>query len=140
MSDSTNDFDLKLHSGRSMILAAFMGGPLALGIMMGENERTLGDEAKGKKFQLIGFLTGIACVLAFQFIPAVSAAFHELPQVAFPAFFAVLGMALVYRFQREEIKACQQKGAFKSRWFAALYAFLSWIFYLFLYFSINYLM
>ena len=101
----------KLYSVKQIVVATFLGSPLAGGITLAENFRNLGNEAYAKYSMQFGFvLTAVVFWLAFV-LP------ENTPNSLLPAAYCGLYLFLTNKYQAADISAhFEAGGAKQSHW------------------------
>lgn len=134
-SNSTNS---KLYSQRAIVLATFIGGPLAAGYLIRQNYLSLNKPKQAIQALLSGVIATIVLFAAIFMIP--EAILDKIPSIVIPAIYTVIVYVIVEQLQGKILSEYQQAGnEFYSRWKAAGVGFVSLIILLIGIFSYVYL-
>jgi len=113
--------DYKLYDSKSIILATFLGSPLAGGWLMALNYRRLGDLRTFRNCIILSFVGTIALIAIGALLP------DKTPSTPI-AIGSIIAMGAIAKLQSEKIDRHQRRGGqLASRWKAAGTGLLSLI-------------
>lgn len=108
----------KLYSQRAIILATFIGGPLATGYLIRENYLSFNKPSQGRQALLISVIATVGLFAAMFMLP--EAIIDKIPSIVIPAIYTGIAYAVVEQLQGKLLDQHQQAGnEFYSRWKAA---------------------
>ena len=102
----------KVYKEATIAIAAFMAGPLAGGVLMAENFRSLGKSKAATTAIVLSFLFTVLIFLSV-LVPAT----ENIPTFLYSILYAIVASLVTRRFQKKEIEAhIAQGGLLHSGW------------------------
>ncbi|HPX04308.1 MAG TPA: hypothetical protein PLC17_00105, partial [Tenuifilaceae bacterium] len=109
------DNQVKFYSQKAISVATVVGGPLAAGVLIYHNFKTLNKRRQAVNSLIIGTFTTIIILAAVFMLP--EGIIDKVPNILFPLIYSLIVYLIVERPQGEELEAHKQKGGqFYSSW------------------------
>jgi len=108
----------KLYSKRAITITTAIGSPLAAGILIRENYKTLHKEKEGQIALIVGIVTTILLFVIIYSIP--DNIMNRTPNAIIPAIYTLIIALIVEKIQGQELKTHKENNLeFQSLWKAA---------------------
>ncbi len=108
----------KFYSQRAISITTYFGGPLAAGILIRENYKTLDKEKQGINSLIIGIVSTILIFVGIFSVP--ENIIDKIPDALIPLIYTGLIYLIVEKIQGKELKSHKtENGEFYSGWKAA---------------------
>lgn len=108
----------KLYSQRAIAITTYLGGPLAAGVLIRENYKTLEKGKQGKYAFIIGVVSTIIILVGIFLIP--EKIINKIPNVLIPIVYTGIISLIVEKIQGADLKSYKENNQkFQSLWKAA---------------------
>lgn len=108
----------KFYSQRAISITTYFGGPLAAGILIRENYKTLDKEKQGINALIIGIISTILIFVGIFSVP--ENIIGKIPEALIPLIYTGIIYLIVEKIQGKELKSHKaENGEFYSGWKAA---------------------
>lgn len=108
----------KFHSQAAIVIATYIGGPLAAGYLIKKNYDTLGQHENAKKSLIIGVISMVLLVVSIFSVP--EHIMSKIPNAIIPLAYTGIILLIVEKIQGAKLKEHKESGGeFHSRWKAA---------------------
>lgn len=117
----------KFYSQRAISITTYFGGPLAAGILIRENYKSLGKNKQGINALIIGIVATILLFIGIFSIP--ENIIDKVPSALIPLIYTGIIYLIVEKIQGNELKSHKKNnGEFYSGWKAAVIGAISMLF------------
>lgn len=110
--DNMEETTKRIYPDKELMLASFLGGPLAIGYLIAENFKVFGEPDKVRITWIATVLSSVVIFGSLFLIPAV----QRMPNFVIPLIYSTIGYILVNRFQGERIEAHIDAGGEVYSW------------------------
>ena len=122
--EKINTKDLKFYSQKAIVIATFIGTPLAAGYLIRENYLSLNKPAEGKNSFIIGLISTVLLFVVIFMIP--ESIMDKVPNSILPAIYTGIVYLTVQKLQGKILNQHKENGSeFYSGWKSAGIGFLS---------------
>ena len=97
----TQDSNKKFYSQKIILIATYLGGPIATGILMRKNFNVIGKKKEANYALFLGFFTMILVLVGLYFMPDNIA--EKIPNVMFPALYTGAAYFILEKVQGKEL-------------------------------------
>jgi len=122
--EEINTKDLKFYSQKAIVIATFIGTPLAAGYLIRENYLSLNKPDEGKNSFIIGLISTVLLFVVIFMIP--ESIMDKVPNSILPAIYTGIVYLIVQKLQGTILNQHKENGSeFYSGWKSAGIGFLS---------------
>lgn len=115
---------VELYSQRAILIATYIGGPLAAGILARQNFINLGKEELGKYSLIIGIVSTLLLIVGIFSIP--EEIIDKVPNLVIPLIYSGIIYLIIEKYQGTELKQHKENNLpFYSAWKATGIGFVS---------------